>query len=119
MAKYIFPGADASTPLYWYINQLECAGFEIHNIDTVGVHYSATLEKWYLNWMENKEKIVSKYGDKWFRIWEIFLSWSTIISRQGSATCFQIVANKNLNSFDRAALICNRTNPKAWTAKSG
>ncbi|KAI8578478.1 hypothetical protein K450DRAFT_247034 [Umbelopsis ramanniana AG] len=119
MARYIFPGADASTPLYWYINQLECAGFEIHNIDTVGVHYSATLERWYYNWMENKEKITSKYGNKWFRVWEIFLSWSTIISRQGSATCFQIVANKNMNSVDRAALICNRTNPKAWTAKRG
>ncbi|CAO3675351.1 unnamed protein product [Umbelopsis ramanniana] len=119
MARYIFPGADASTPLYWYINQLECAGFEIHNIDTVGVHYSATLERWYYNWMENKEKISSKYGTKWFRVWEIFLSWSTIISRQGSATCFQIVANKNMNSVDRAALICNRTNPKAWTAKRG
>ncbi|KAG0750448.1 hypothetical protein G6F23_000176 [Rhizopus arrhizus] len=119
MAKYIFPGADASTPLYWYIKQLETAGFEIHNVDTVGVHYSATLERWYENWMKNKDAMKEKYGDKIVRIWEIFLSWSVIISRQGSATCFQIVANKNRNSFDRAALICNRTNPSSWTSKRG
>ncbi|KAG0170221.1 hypothetical protein DFQ28_005062 [Apophysomyces sp. BC1034] len=119
MAKYIFPGADASTPLYWYIKQLETAGFEIHNVDTVGVHYSATLERWYENWMKNKEPLRAKYGDKIVRIWEIFLSWSVITSRQGSATCFQIVANKNRNSVDRAALICNRTNPSAWTSKRG
>ncbi|KAG2224378.1 hypothetical protein INT45_006778 [Circinella minor] len=114
MAKYIFPGADASTPLNWYINQLETAGFEIHNVDTVGVHYSATLERWYINWMKNKEALRSKYGDKLIRVWEIFLAWSTIVSRQGGATCFQIVANKNRNDFDRAELICNRTNPESW-----
>ncbi|CAO3645101.1 unnamed protein product [Cunninghamella blakesleeana] len=114
MAKYIFPGADASTPLYWYLKQLECAGFEIHNVDTVGVHYSATLYRWYENWMKNREPIRAKYGDKITRVWDIFLAWSTIISRQGSATCFQIVANKNNNAFDRAALVCNRTNPSTW-----
>jgi hypothetical protein len=48
------------------------------------------------------------------RVWDIFLAWSTIISRQGSATCFQIVANKNRNAFDRAALINNRTNAAVW-----
>ncbi|CAO3680787.1 hypothetical protein G6F70_008193 [Rhizopus microsporus] len=119
MAKYIFPGADASTPLYWYLKQLETAGFEIHSVDTVGVHYSATLERWYENWMKNKGAMTEKYGSKLVRIWEIFLSWSVIISRQGSATCFQIVANKNRNSFDRTALICNRTNPRAWKSKRG
>lgn len=64
MAKYIFPGADASTPLYWYIKQLETAGFEIHNVDTVGVHYSATLERWYLNWMKNRDSLKGKYDDR-------------------------------------------------------
>ena len=29
MSRYIFPGADASTPLYWYVKQLELAGFEV------------------------------------------------------------------------------------------
>ncbi|KAI8343388.1 Mycolic acid cyclopropane synthetase-domain-containing protein [Chlamydoabsidia padenii] len=114
MGRYIFPGADASTPLYWYLRKLEINGFEIQNVDTIGVHYSSTLEKWYLNWMKNRDDIRAKYGDKITRVWDIFLAWSTIISRQGSATCFQIVANKNRNAFDRAALINNRTNPSAW-----
>ncbi|KAI1046703.1 hypothetical protein LB505_006794 [Fusarium chuoi] len=60
--KYIFPGADASTPLSFYVGCLESAGFEV---------------------------------------WEIFLAYSTIASRQGSATCFQIVVVKNLNSTQR------------------
>ncbi|KAF9578787.1 hypothetical protein BGW38_005248 [Lunasporangiospora selenospora] len=108
MAKYVFPGADASMPLYWVIKQLECAGFEVQQVDTIGVHYSATIHQWYLNWMSNKDEITAKYGKRWFRTWEIFLSWSTIISRQGSATCYQIVAHKNQNAFDRTGLQCSR-----------
>lgn len=68
MNRYIFPGADASTPLNWYVNQLEGAGFEIKGIDTIGVHYSATLWRWYRNWMANREKVEAKYGRRWFRV---------------------------------------------------
>jgi cyclopropane fatty-acyl-phospholipid synthase-like methyltransferase len=101
MNKYVFPGADASTPLGWFVDKLEGAGFEVKGIDTVGVHYSATLWRWYRNWMANKDKVEAKYGKRWFRIWEYFLAYSTIISRQGSATCYQIVLHKNINAFHR------------------
>ncbi|KAH8598217.1 S-adenosyl-L-methionine-dependent methyltransferase [Bisporella sp. PMI_857] len=101
MNKYVFPGADASTPLRDYVGALESAGFEIKGIDTVGVHYSATLWRWYRNWLGNKEKVIAKYGEKWFRTWEYFLAYSTITSRQGGATCYQIVCVKNINSTHR------------------
>ena len=68
MNKYIFPGADASTPLGWFVDKLEGAGFEVKGIDTIGVHYSATLWRWYRNWMANKEKVEAKYGNRWFRV---------------------------------------------------
>lgn len=105
MNKYIFPGADASTPLGWFVDSLESAGFEVKSIDTIGVHYSATLWRWYRNWMSNKSEITAKYGERdqpscnlanyrWFRIWEYFLAYSTITSRQGGASCYQIVLHK-------------------------
>jgi cyclopropane fatty-acyl-phospholipid synthase-like methyltransferase len=68
MNKYIFPGADASTPLGFFVDKLEGAGFEIKHIDTIGVHYSATIWRWYRNWQANKEKVVAKYGDRWYRV---------------------------------------------------
>ncbi len=68
MNKYIFPGADASTPLGWFVDKLEGAGFEIKGIDTIGVHYSATLWRWYRNWIGNREKVEAKYGNRWFRV---------------------------------------------------
>lgn len=60
-----------------------------------------------------------------FQIWEYFLAYSTIISRQGSATCYQIVLHKNLNLVHRVnhiktahglsgALAASKANLKAW-----
>lgn len=72
MNKYVFPGADASTPLGWFIDKLEGAGFEVKSSDTIGVHYSATLWRWYRNWMANKDKVEAKYGKRWFRVCHSF-----------------------------------------------
>jgi len=66
--KYIFPGADASTPLWNYIRSLEMAGFECKSVDTVGVHYSGTLWRWYRNWLGNKETVEAKFGVRWYRV---------------------------------------------------
>ena len=77
MNKYIFPGADASTPLGWFVDQFEGAGFEIKSIDTIGVHYSATLWRWYRNWMANKDKVEAKYGTRWFRVSDYPISYSS------------------------------------------
>jgi len=101
MDRYIFCGADASTPLGFTVTELEKAGFEIHSIENIGVHYSITINKWYNNWVSNREKVVQKYGEKVYRLWLWFLAWAVIIARQGSSTAWQIILNKNKNDFNR------------------
>jgi sphingolipid C9-methyltransferase len=101
MNKYIFPGADASMPLSFVVEHLEKAGFEIHSVENIGIHYSLTISRWYDNWMQNRAEVVKTYGEWWFRLWQVFLAWSVEIAAQGSSTCFQLVANKNLNRFNR------------------
>jgi cyclopropane fatty-acyl-phospholipid synthase-like methyltransferase len=68
MSKEVFPGADASTPLGFYIDKAEGAGFEIKSVDTIGIHYSATLWRWYRNWLGNRAKVEEKYGGRWYRV---------------------------------------------------
>lgn len=104
MAKYIFPGADASMPLNWVVGQLELAGFEVAQVDNIGIHYSLTLKRWYDNWVFNKDKVVEKHGERWYRIFHFFLAWSTYIAGTGAATCYQITCHKNINAFDRRKL---------------
>ncbi|KAG1721196.1 sphingolipid C9-methyltransferase [Suillus paluster] len=107
MNKYVFPGADASCSLGWVVNQVEAAGFEVKNIDVLGVHYSATIWRWYLNWVNNRQKVEEKYGERWYRVWVFFLAYSTIISRQGSASVFQLTLHKNLNAYHRVSGVEN------------
>jgi cyclopropane fatty-acyl-phospholipid synthase-like methyltransferase len=101
MNKYVFPGADASLCLWPMSRQMEKADFEIHSIENVTNHYGLTIKDWHDNWRSNREEILEAYGERWYRIWNFFLAWSTYIARQGNAACFQVVLNKNLDSFDR------------------
>lgn len=101
MNKYIFSGADASLPLSDVVRGLETVGFEIHSAENITVHYGHTIKKWHENWVASKAQILSTYGERWYRIWDMFLAWSTYIAAQGNAACFQVVANKNLDAFDR------------------
>jgi len=101
MDRYIFRGADASLPLNWVTSQCETEGFEIHSVETIGVMYATTIDKWYQNWLSNKDKVIKAYNQDYFRVYEIFLGWSAIIPEKGCSTCFQIVMHKNLDSFDR------------------
>lgn len=103
MAKYVFPGADASCPLGFVVNQVERAGFEVHRVENCGPHYAVTIEKWYANWQQNRTRIVEKYGERWFRLWSFFLAWSALIGSQGSSALFLLTLGKNLE-HDRASV---------------
>jgi cyclopropane fatty-acyl-phospholipid synthase-like methyltransferase len=118
MNKYIFPGADASCALSWVITQLEHAGFEVKNIDVLGVHYSATIWRWYKNWLANKDAVVKAYGEKWYRIWVFFLAYSVIIARQGGSSLFQITLHKNLNAYPRINGVTNHQSIHVKPAKT-
>jgi cyclopropane fatty-acyl-phospholipid synthase-like methyltransferase len=109
MNKYIFPGADASLCPSAMLASMEKAGWETHTVEGIGNHYAITLKKWHDNWISNKEKILAAYGERWYRIWNLFLAWSVLIGDQGNAACFQVVLNKNLDSFDRSRWIGHRS----------
>jgi cyclopropane fatty-acyl-phospholipid synthase-like methyltransferase len=104
MNKYIFSGADASLPLGRMVTAMEQAGFEVASTENVSVHYVLTLQRWHRNWQRNREAIVARYGERWYRLWNVFLAWSWRIGTQGTASCYQVVAHKNLDAFDRFAL---------------
>ncbi len=101
MNKYIFPGADASLCPSRMLSVMEKAGFEMHTVENISIHYTWTIRLWHDNWRSNRAAIVAAYGERWYRIWHLFLAWSSIIGEQGNAACFQVVLNKNRDAFDR------------------
>jgi cyclopropane fatty-acyl-phospholipid synthase-like methyltransferase len=105
MNKYIFPGADASLPLSDMCKYMEKAGFDIHSAENISIHYSVTIKRWHDNWLRNKKAVLDAYGERWFRMWNLFLAWSWRIGAQGNSECFQVVAHKNLDHFNRKIFI--------------
>jgi cyclopropane fatty-acyl-phospholipid synthase-like methyltransferase len=109
MNKYIFPGADASLCPSRMLAAMEKAGLEAHSVENVSIHYGWTIKRWHDNWLSNKDAVIARYGERWFRIWHFFLVWSTMIAEQGNAACFQVVLNKNLDRFDRRRWVMSRS----------
>ena len=105
MNRHVFPGADASLCAHGMLKVMEKSNFEVHSVENVIIHYSLTLKRWHENWVSNRAAITKTYGDRWYRIWNYFLAWSTIIAEQGSAACFQVVLNKNLDAYKRTRWI--------------
>ncbi len=101
MNRHVFPGADASLPPNAMLKYIEKSNFELHSAENITIHYSLTLKRWHENWVSNREAVTQAYGDRWYRIWNFFLAWSTIVAAQGNAACFQTVLNKNTDAFDR------------------
>jgi len=110
MCKYVFPGADASTPCNWYAKQCELAGFEVHSVENIGVHYGHTLHKWYDNWMSHKEEIIGgkidaisehTKGTHLFRLNEFTWAWCAIHAGQGGGTCYQFLLHPCEYDFPR------------------
>ena len=121
MGERIFSGADASTPLAFLVESLQQANFEVVHLENVGIHYSHTIHHWYYNWMRNEEYILSKYGMRWFRLWQLFLRWSVEIGAKGGSTCWSITSHKNLDQNDRnkfvgknSGLRIDLTNPPSF-----
>jgi hypothetical protein len=77
----------------------------VHSVENIGNHYSITINRWYDNWLSNKDKVLEKYGERIFRIYEIFLAWSVMIGKHGGSTAYQIVCHKNIDKFDRTTFI--------------
>jgi cyclopropane fatty-acyl-phospholipid synthase-like methyltransferase len=105
MSKYIFPGADASIPLSDMSKALEKAGFQIQSVENISIHYSETIRLWHINWQKHRAEVLQAYGERWYRLWHLFLAWSWRIAAQGTGQGFQVVAHKNLDTFDRKMFI--------------
>lgn len=101
MARYIFPGADASLPLSGMLRAAEAAGFEITDVESMSYHYVKTLRGWRDHWVSNKDEVIKAYGERWYRLWYFFLHWSALIGEQGTGFTYQVTMHKNHEKFDR------------------
>ena len=98
ITKYIFPGgytpslSEVTTPI-------EKAGLIVSDIEVLRLHYSHTLRHWKENCIKNKEKIINMFDEKFFRMWEFYLTGCEMAFKWGDQVVYQFQLTKNYTSI--------------------
>jgi cyclopropane fatty-acyl-phospholipid synthase-like methyltransferase len=113
MARYIFPGADASLPLSSMLRAAEDGGFEVVEVERMSASYILTLRDWRNRWISNHDQIVAAYGERWYRLWLFFLHWASLAGEMGAGFTYQVTLHKNRPGFDRHQLQFGEPKPSS------
>ena len=96
LAKYIFPGGYCPS-LSEVIPAIEKSGLLTTDIEILRLHYAETLRHWHQRFDENREDILTLYGERFYRMFEFYLSSSELTFRHENMMVFQIQMAKDQN----------------------
>jgi cyclopropane-fatty-acyl-phospholipid synthase len=97
ISKYIFPGgytpsmSEMTTPI-------EKSGLIVSDVEVLKLHYSLTLRHWKERFLSNKTKVISMFDEKFFRMWEFYLTSCEIAFKHGDQVVYQFQLAKNYTS---------------------
>ncbi len=96
--KYIFPGGYIPS-LSEIMKETQKLNINVTDIEILRLHYAHTLSHWYKNILENKEKIIKMFDERFFRMWEFYLLASKYSFVNMGNVVFQIQISKNINNL--------------------
>ena len=87
--KYIFPGYHLPS-----ISQMAASTEKFRlittDIETLRLHYAYTLRHWLQRTRKAKKQIVALYDERFFRMWEFYLSGGVVAFESGSMCNYQL-----------------------------
>jgi len=95
--KYIFPGGVVPS----LREMLQIAGdLNFYTIDTESLrrHYNKTLLCWNQNFQEHRREVVEKFGERFARMWELYLCSCAATFRNGIIDVHQILFTNGVNN---------------------
>ena len=96
--KYIFPGGYIPS-LSEVMNATQKLNINVTDVEVLRLHYAHTLSKWYQNVIENKDKIINMFDQRFFRMWEFYLLASKYSFVNMGNVVFQIQIAKNIDNL--------------------
>jgi len=94
ITKYVFPGGYTPS-LSEVVIPIEKANLIVSDIEVLKLHYSHTLRHWKENCVNNKEQIIKLFDEKFFRMWEFYLTGCEIAFKWGDQVVYQFQLTKN------------------------
>ncbi len=97
ITKYIFPGGYTPS-LSEVASPIEKSGLILSDLEVLRMHYAHTLRNWKERFLKNKEKVLSMFDEKFFRMFEFYLSSCEMAFKHGDQVVYQIQLTKKLNT---------------------
>ena len=96
ITRYIFPGGY--TPSLSQVTvPVEKSGLILTDLEILRMHYSHTLRHWKERFIKNKDKAIKMFDEKFFRMWEFYLTSCETAFRWGDQVVFQLQLTKELH----------------------
>ena len=97
ISKYIFPGGY--TPSMSELSgPIEKSGLILSDTEVLRMHYSHTLRNWKERFLNNKTKVLEMFDEKFFRMWEFYLTSCEMVFKWGDQVVFQFQLTKDLST---------------------
>lgn len=95
--KHIFPGGYVPSlrEIVWLLPEHD---FHVLDIESLRLHYAMTLDRWGENFDRHVHHIKEKYGEKFVRMWRLYLYGCAESFRFSGLDIHQILFSKNLNN---------------------
>jgi len=97
ITKYIFPGGYTPS-MSEVTGPIEKSGLIISDLEVLRMHYAHTLRNWKERCTKNKNKIIEMFDEKFFRMWEFYLTSSEMAFKWGDQVVFQFQLTKDLTT---------------------
>ena len=97
ITKYIFPGGYTPS-MSELASPIEKSGLIVSDIEVLRMHYSHTLRHWKERCISNKSKILEMFDEKFFRMWEFYLTSCELAFKSGDQVVFQFQLTKDLTT---------------------
>ncbi|OPY57926.1 MAG: Cyclopropane-fatty-acyl-phospholipid synthase [Pelotomaculum sp. PtaU1.Bin035] len=95
--KYIFPGGHIPSlrEVIWLLPDYD---FNVIDVESLRIHYAMTLERWADGFEKHADKVREMYGDRFVRMWRLYLRSCAASFRVSGLNVHQILFSKNLNN---------------------
>jgi cyclopropane-fatty-acyl-phospholipid synthase len=91
ITAYVFPDGELF-PVGWVSDQLETAGFEVRDVESLREHYARTLRCWVQNLETHWEECVEQSSLGRARVWRLYMAASALAFERNRVSIHQILA---------------------------
>ncbi|MGN6378773.1 MAG: class I SAM-dependent methyltransferase, partial [Gaiellales bacterium] len=91
IGRFVFPDGELES-LGTIVGELESAGLEVRDAESLREHYTLTLRGWLANLSAGRESAIAEAGAERERIWRLYMTGSARAFQRGDIAVHQVLA---------------------------